>query len=246
MQRFRRADGVYRWSQNSGFPLRDGSGQILRWCVLLTDIDERKQAEDALRKSERQFRLLVDTVPALVWRGTAEGALDYLNQRAVDYLGHTAQSLANGRWLELVHPDHRDATVRRWMHSVTTGASYEDVYQLRRADGQFRWIQSVGEPFRDTDGRITQWYGVIVDIDDQKRAEEVLAASERNLKLTIDTIPALAWSARTDGSAEFFNRHYLEFIGLSEEAASGWGWTAAVHPEDLGRTGADVAAHPGF
>ena len=59
------------------------------------------------------------------------------------------------------------------------------------------------------------------------------AASERNLKLIIDTIPAQAWSARPDGSAEFFNQLYLHFIGLSAEQASGWGWTAAVHPEDL-------------
>ena len=58
-------------------------------------------------------------------------------------------------------------------------------------------------------------------------------ASEGNLKLTVDTIPALAWSARPDGSADFFNQHYLDYIGLSAEQASGWGWTAAVHPEDL-------------
>ena len=75
--------------------------------------------------------------------------------------------------------------------------------------------------------------GPLIDIDERKRAEEALAASERNLKLIIDTIPALAWSARPDGSAEFFNQHYLDFIGLSAEQASGWGWTAAVHPEDM-------------
>ena len=57
--------------------------------------------------------------------------------------------------------------------------------------------------------------------------------SERNLSLIVDTIPALAWSARPDGSAEFFNQHYLDFIGLPAEQVSGWGWTAAVHPEDL-------------
>ena len=74
---------------------------------------------------------------------------------------------------------------------------------------------------------------LLTDIDERKRAEEALAASEGNLKLTIDTIPALAWSARPDGSAEFFNQHYLDFIGLSADQASGWGWTAAVHPEDL-------------
>ena len=174
VQRLRRSDGVYRWFQNNGFPLRDSSDDIVRWCVLLTDIDERKRAEDALRKSERQFRLLVETIPALVWCATPEGELDYLNQRAVEYLGHTAESLAGGRWLELVHPDQRDATVRRWLHSATTGSSYDDVYQLRRADGQYRWIQSVGEPFHDADGRIAYWYGQIVDIDDQKRAEAEL------------------------------------------------------------------------
>ena len=82
-------------------------------------------------------------------------------------------------------------------------------------------------------GQIARWYVVLSDIDDRKRAEDAVRASERNLKLIIDTIPALAWSAGPDGSAEFFNEHYLEFIGLSADQASGWGWTAAVHPEDL-------------
>src|SRR5262245_8860867 len=58
-------------------------------------------------------------------------------------------------------------------------------------------------------------------------------ANERNLKLIIDTIPALAWSARADGSAEFFNQHYLDFIGFSAEQAVDSGWMAAVHPEDV-------------
>ena len=66
VQRLRRSDGVYRWFQNNGFPLRDTSGQIVRWCVLLTDIDERKRAEDALRESERESRLIIDTIPGLV------------------------------------------------------------------------------------------------------------------------------------------------------------------------------------
>ena len=51
--------------------------------------------------------------------------------------------------------------------------------------------------------------------------------------MIIDTIPALAWSARPDGGAEFLSQHYLNFVGLSAEEAGNWGWTAAVHPEDL-------------
>jgi PAS domain S-box-containing protein len=169
--RARRFDGVYRWFQSRGFPLRDSEGHVVRWYHLLIDIEDQKRAEEALRQSERHFRLLVETIPALVWRGTPEGELDYLNQRAIDYLGYTAESLSGGRWLELVHPDHRDATARRWLHSATTGASYEDVYRLRRADDEYRWIQSVGAPLRDTDGRIAHWYGLVIDIEERKRAE---------------------------------------------------------------------------
>ncbi|HYY98718.1 MAG TPA: PAS domain-containing protein, partial [Pyrinomonadaceae bacterium] len=71
------------------------------------------------------------------------------------------------------------------------------------------------------------------EVAERRRAEEALAASERNLKLTVDTIPTLAWSASPDGSAEFFNQHYLDYVGLTAEQASGRGWTAAVHPDDL-------------
>jgi PAS domain S-box-containing protein len=172
--RLRRHDGEYRWFLFRANPLRDGKGNIVRWYGVNTDIEDRKRTEEALRKSEGQFRLLVETIPALVWRGTPEGELDCLNRRAVEWLGHTAENLTGGRWLELVHPDHRDRTVQRWLHSATTGTSYADEYQLRRADGQYRWIQSVGEPFHDTDGRIAHWYGLVIDIEDRKRADTEL------------------------------------------------------------------------
>ena len=67
---------------------------------------------------------------------------------------------------------------------------------------------------------------------ERKRAGDI-HASERHLRRTIDTIPALVWTARSDGSAEFFNQHYLDYVGLSAEQAKDWSWTMAVHPDDL-------------
>ena len=196
---------------------------------------ERKRAEEALRQSERQFRLLVETIPALVWRGRPDGELDYLNQKAVEYLGHTAESLSNGRWIELVHPDHRDATVRRWLQSATTGSSYDDIYPLRRADGQYRWIQSVGEPFRDTDGRIAHWYGLIIDIEDRTRAEEALRESGRESQLIVDTIPGLVATLTPAGEVDVVNDQLIEYCGQGLEAMKQWGTNGTVHADDLPR-----------
>jgi PAS domain S-box-containing protein len=242
-------DGKYRAFLFRYKPLLDEAGTIDRWFMAALDIEDRKEAEEALRRSERQFRLLVETIPALVWRSTPEGDLDYLNHKAVEYLGHTAEGLAGGRWLELVHPDHRDATLQRWLQSATTGTSYEDEYPLRRADGQHRWIQSVGEPFRDTEGRITNWYGVVFDVEDRKRAEEALALARSELAhmARVTTLSALtasisheinqpiaAVTASASACLRWLNRDEPEVQRARE---------AALRIEEAGNRAAKIVAH---
>lgn len=232
-QRFRRSDGVYRWFQNRGFPLRDTHGQIVRWCVLLTDIDERKRAEDALRESERELRLIVNSIPGLVATFTPDGELEFVNRPILEYFGGALEDLKHWGTGGQTHPEDAARASERFMHSIASGDPFDFEVRARRFDGVYRWFRSRGSPLRDTNGRIVRWYNLLIDIDERKRAEESLAASERNLQLTIDTIPALAWAARPDGSAEFFSQHYLDFIGLPADQAADWGWIAAVHPEDV-------------
>ena len=133
----------------------------------------------------------------------------------------------------VLHPEDRQRVGELIARSLAAGAPFDFEVRTRRFDGVYRWLESRVYPLRDAHGQIVRWYDLIIDIDDRKRAEEAAAASKRDLTLIIDTIPSLAWSARPDGSADFFNQHYLDFTGLTAEEAGGWGWTAAVHPDDL-------------
>jgi PAS domain S-box-containing protein len=232
--RARRFDGVYRWFQSRGFPLRDTNGQVVRWYNLLIDIDERKRAEEALRTSELNLRQMTETIPEMLWSATPDGAIDYCNARFLNYTGFSAEEVMDNGWQKTIHPDDAVRAAAVWMAAVTTATPYRvEVRTFHRADGTYRWCAVSALPLQDQRGRILKWHGTIVDVHDWKLAEDAIRTSEQHLKTIIDTIPALAWSARPDGSANFFNQHFLDFIGFSTEQARGWGWTTAVHPEDL-------------
>jgi len=198
-------------------------------------MDAPRESSEAslLRESERNSRLLVDNIPGLVALLTSAGEVEFVNRQIIEYTGRTLEELKQWGRDDTVHAEDLPHVVQAFTQSIASGTPYEIAQRLRRSDGTYRWFQNSGFPLRDATGHILRWCVLLTDIDERKRAEDALAASERSLKLIIDTIPALAWSARPDGSAEFFNQHYLDFIGLSAEDASGWGWTAAVHPDDV-------------
>lgn len=230
-QRFRAADGTYRWFQVRGLPLRDADGNIVRWYALHTDIDDRKRAEQALAASERNLRITIDTIPALAWSARLDGTAEFLSKHYLDYTGMSAEEGRDWGWSSAVHPDDMTGLAATWQSILASGQSGEAEARLRRFDGEYRWFLFRVSPLRDDQGDIIKWYGVNTDIEDRKRAEQALAASERNLQITIDTIPAQAWSARPDGTVDFFSRHYLDYVGLTTEQAQDW--AARIHPDDV-------------
>jgi PAS domain S-box-containing protein len=179
--RVRRNDGQYRWFLVRYHPLRDEQGRILRWYASGTDIDDRKRAEEALRKSEQELRLLIETLPAMVWRTSADGEPDYINQRYADYLGRQLTALAQEKWREIVHPDDVETASRKWSWARETETPVDTTCRFRKADGEYRWFHVHAEPLRDGDGRVVRWYAVNLDIDDLKKAEEALRATQAQL-----------------------------------------------------------------
>jgi formate hydrogenlyase transcriptional activator len=141
------------------------------------NFDASQRAKESLRASEESFRLIVDSIPGLVFTMTAEGALEFVSQQCLDYSGKTLDELKG--WTtsaDIVHPDDLSRVVATWGRSVETGrpAGYDSEYRIRRADGVYRWFQVRALPVRDSGDRIIRWYVLNTDIDKRKQAEDRL------------------------------------------------------------------------
>jgi PAS domain S-box-containing protein len=179
--RVRSAQGDYRWFLTRIEPLRGSDGTLLLWLGATLDIEELKCAEQALRESEYKLRQIIDTVPSLLWSAGPDGEPTHVSQRMLDYSGMRFEDFKHRGWEAFVHPADFPETAKAFYHAIQTGTSYEGVMRLRRADGEFRWHHARCEPLRDRPGRIIQWYGLSVDIDERKRAEDLLRRSEAHL-----------------------------------------------------------------
>lgn len=140
---------------------------------------ESEQAVVAMSQSERDFSLLADAMPQIVWTSRPDGWLDYYNQRWFDYTGMTLEQTQGWGWGPVLYPDDLQKCLDIWAHSLQTGKLYEIEYRFKRAsDGTYRWHLGRALPVCDADGKIIKWFGTCTDIDDQKRNEEALRESE--------------------------------------------------------------------
>jgi PAS domain S-box-containing protein len=172
--RIRGADGNYRYFQGRAVPILNEEGSIREWVGTCIDIHDRKQAEDAIVQSEERYRSLIAATSQIVWTADAEGRCPYLpSWRA--YTGQTEAEMVGYGWLDAIHPDDRERTNQVWMEAVQTKSLYEIEYQLRSADGNYRYFQIRGVPLLDEDGSIREWVGTCTDIHDRKQTEIVQA-----------------------------------------------------------------------
>jgi PAS domain S-box-containing protein len=132
---------------------------------------------------QNDLRLVVDTLPGLVWTALPDGQVDFLNQPWCDYTGMDLAQASGAGWLAAVCPDDLPMVTAAWTRVLETGESYDVKYRIHRNDGAYRWFHVRGLPLRDAEGRIVRWYVLQVDIEDQWRAEAMLAAENRLLAM---------------------------------------------------------------
>jgi PAS domain S-box-containing protein len=181
--RFRNKDGSWATVFDRGHIQRDEKGEAVRMVGSMLDLTERLRQEEALRRSEAQFRHLADALPQLVWITRPDGYHEYFNRRWHEFTGTTLGDTKGDLWATLLHPDDYQRSVARWQQSLESGAPYQIEYRFRRArDGAYRWFLGQALPVRDEQGDIVRWFGTCTDIQDLKEAEEALRAGEERYR----------------------------------------------------------------
>ncbi|WP_373536527.1 PAS domain S-box protein [Microcoleus sp.] len=228
-----RKDGSRFWGSGLVMPLRDAAGDVQGFLKIMQDKTERRQIEAALRQSENRYRTLADAVPQLMWINTADGRLDFCNQHWQSYTGMIPELPLTVPVLELFHHEDLPAVVATRTQAIQAGESYEFECRVRRFDGSYRWHLARLVPVKDSRGKVLQWVGIGIDIDDRKQAEESLAESDRRFRFLAESLPHLIWNVDTAGKLRFANQKWSEYLGMSYEKAAQNNWESLVPPSDL-------------
>ncbi|MDL2410461.1 PAS domain-containing protein [Rhizobium calliandrae] len=243
--RIRRSDGQYRTFFINCSQVAEGLDREAEWCATAIEVDDVVhspapflrsnddfQADKAGRASEENFRKIINALPTLAWSTRPDGYCDFLSDRWLEYTGFTHEQAEGWAWAAALHPDDAKGLEIHWRTALASGVAVDAEARLRRFDGEYRWFLFRANPLRDDMGNVIKWYGINIDIEDRKRADEALRESERGLRKIINTIPTTAWTTRADGYCDFLSDRWLDYAGLTLEQAEGWGWAAVIHPDD--------------
>ena len=200
--------------------------------AFVMDLTPQKQAEQALKTSEAQFRQLSNLVPQMIWIADAQRRTTYANDRFYEYTGLNRKGNDGQRWKQIIHPDDLDKITDDWRRSAIFPNAYEIEVRYRRRDGVYRWHIVRALPVTNAKNEVLMWFGTSTDIDDQKNVEEEVKESELRFRTLADAIPQIVWTAEPDGTIDFFNHRWFEYTGLTYEQSINGGWSLLLHPDD--------------
>src|SRR5882724_8483765 len=224
-------DGTIKRLHSVAHPVKDDPGEITEVVGTVMDVTEQwkarteleeafeeiKERTEAARRSERELRDVVNTVPAYVWRTSPEGHVDFVNDRWLQFTGLALEEAFGGNWEAVLHPDDRTRVVADWHTALKNGRAMESEGRVRRADGEYCWWFIRNVPLRDETGKLVRWYGTAIEIEDRKRAEQALRKSEERWRSVFEN--SAIGVALTDLNGRFLatNHVYQTIVGYTEE-----------------------------
>ncbi|WP_210183587.1 putative bifunctional diguanylate cyclase/phosphodiesterase [Microvirga guangxiensis] len=159
-----------------------------------------RQSERLLADSEARFRTLVDVMPLsflspqAVWFSDKNGNFTYCNEYWYDYTGLERDKCRSQGWSSAAHPSRREQSLSLLNEAFSKDSSFEVEIPIRRAlDDTYRWFIVRGQPLKDENGKVEQWFGTAMDIHERKQSEEAHRNSEERLQLALKAARMVAW-----------------------------------------------------
>ncbi len=215
--------------------VRNSQGQPLRVVGFCNNITARKQAEEALKRSERLYRAIGETIDYGIWVCDPNGKNTYVSESFLNLIGLTQPEYTKFGWAKVLHPDQREATAQAWQECVHTGANWDREYLFRGVDGNWHPILGRGVPVRDEQGNILCWAGIHLDISRQKQVEAKLRSSEEHFRALIEHASDAIFIADIDGNYLNVNSSACQLLGYPCEALIGQNVKNLIHPSQLPR-----------
>ncbi|HEY7340809.1 MAG TPA: PAS domain S-box protein [Ktedonobacterales bacterium] len=235
-KRYIRADGRMIWVQADATLLRDAKGEPLQILVIIQDITDRKQAEEALRLSEARYRMAFESAATGMMLVGLDGRSLSVNRPLMAMLGNSEEEFHTLKFQDFTYADDLDPNMDLFQQAL---AGKIDSYQLEKRfihkQGHVVWGLLSAGLVRDDAGNPLYFVGQIQDVTERRRATDELRASEERFRLMADTAPVMIWLAGADGLVTFLNARWLRFTGRALDRELGDGWAAGVHPDDRSR-----------
>ncbi len=210
------------------------TGDIL---IFYEDITQRLEAEEALRQREESYRLLVNQIPAVVFKGYADGRVEFFDHKIESLTGYKKEDFDSGRlkWTDLILPEDAPKARGAFLKALKGNGSYVREYRIRKQDGSLLWIQGRGQIFRDAAGRIEYISGVFFDISERKQVEEALRQSEEKYRLLVNQLPAVVFQGYPDWSIDCLDRKIEDLTGYAKEDFDSrrLKWCDLIPPEEM-------------
>ena len=163
----------------------DAAGSPIRTVGVTQNLTASKLAEKIIRESEENFRTLANSMSQLSWMTDADGYIFWYNERWFEYTGTTLEEMQGWGWQSVHHPAAVERVTKKFKRHIALGKEWEDTFLLKAKTGEYRWFLSRAVPIRNADGEITRWFGTNTDVDDVRRAEEILQRSREELETRV-------------------------------------------------------------
>ncbi|HEY6869509.1 MAG TPA: PAS domain S-box protein, partial [Novosphingobium sp.] len=231
----RRKDGSDVHLSVTVSPVHDADGRVIAASKIARDITEARAVKRALEDSESRFRLMADNIAQLAWIAAPDGAITWYNQRWYEFTGTTFAEMRDWGWRAVHHPDHLEQVETQYRAAIAAGATWEDTFPLRGADGRYRWFLSRAQPLHGATGEILCWFGTNTDITEQRDAEKriellMLEVNHRakNMLAMIQSLARRSLGAGDAPSADFVARleRRIASLAANQDLLVRRNWTA--------------------